>query len=201
LTRKAFNLLMAVLLLPLIAGLWLCVRLKLTDYRSATQVLALIPDFLGGILARRCWYRATLTKCGSHLVVSWQAAIENRNAIIGDRVYVGPRCSLGLVKVGDDVLLSANVIITSGVRQHGMKLSGQPMNRQCAASGKSRVSIGSDCWIGAGALIGADIESGCVVGMGSVVARALSSPNGIYAGNPARHIRDRPTGSAEGADR
>jgi acetyltransferase-like isoleucine patch superfamily enzyme len=75
-----------------------------------------------------------------------------------------------------------------------MVLNGQPMNRQ-TASGKSLVSIGSDCWIGAGALVGADIESGCVVGMGSVVAKPLSTPNGIYAGNPARFIRLRPSKS------
>jgi acetyltransferase-like isoleucine patch superfamily enzyme len=184
---------MAVAFLPLAAILFLCVRLTLTNYRSATQLLALIPDFLGGILVRRFWYRATLAGCGSHLVVSWQATIENADATIGDRVYVGPGCSIGLVQMGDDVLLSSSVIIVSGVRQHGVVLNGQPMNRQTASVGKTRVSIGSDCWIGAGALIGADIASGCVVGMGSVVAKPLSTPNSIYAGNPARHVRHRPS--------
>ena len=41
-----------------------------------------------------------------------------RGARIGRGVYVGPRCTLGLVTLEDDVLLAANVDVLSGSGQH-----------------------------------------------------------------------------------
>jgi maltose O-acetyltransferase len=53
------------------------------------------------------------------------------------------------------------------------------------------VEIGSDVWVGGGAIIcpGVTIGSRAVIGAGSVVTRAV--PEGVFAaGNPCRIIRE-----------
>lgn len=53
------------------------------------------------------------------------------------------------------------------------------------------VRIGDGCWIGAGVTImpGVTIAEGCVIGATSLVLKS-TEPNGLYAGTPARRIRD-----------
>ncbi|MFC9788644.1 acyltransferase [Rhodococcus sp. NPDC127528] len=55
------------------------------------------------------------------------------------------------------------------------------------------IVVGDGCWIGARAIVlpGVTIGSGCIVGAGAVVTKDCE-PNGVYAGNPARRIRDLP---------
>ena len=51
--------------------------------------------------------------------------------------------------------------------------------------------IGSDVWVGGGAIIcpGVTVGARCVIGAGSVVTRDL--PEGVFAaGNPCRVIRE-----------
>ena len=53
------------------------------------------------------------------------------------------------------------------------------------------VKIGSDVWVGGGAIIlpGVRVGSRCVIGAGSVVTRDV--PDGVFAaGNPCRVIRE-----------
>ena len=53
--------------------------------------------------------------------------------------------------------------------------------------------VSSGCWIGARAVLlpGLTIGEGCVVGAGAVVTKDCL-PIGLYAGIPARRIRDLP---------
>ncbi|WP_072690910.1 acyltransferase [Rhodococcus marinonascens] len=53
------------------------------------------------------------------------------------------------------------------------------------------IVIGDGCWIGAGAIIlpGVTVGEGCVIGAGTVITRDCE-PNGLYAGSPARRLRD-----------
>lgn len=55
------------------------------------------------------------------------------------------------------------------------------------------ITIGSGSWIGAGAIVlaGVTVGSGCIVGAGAIVNKDCE-PNGVYAGVPARRIRDLP---------
>ena len=55
------------------------------------------------------------------------------------------------------------------------------------------VSIGDGCWIGAGSIIlpGVDVAPGCVIAAGAVVTKS-TAPNGLYAGVPARRVKDLP---------
>ena len=58
---------------------------------------------------------------------------------------------------------------------------------------KLPVFVGRGSWIGVGATIlpGVRIEEGCIVGAGAVVIKS-TMPNGLYAGLPARRIKDLP---------
>lgn len=55
-----------------------------------------------------------------------------------------------------------------------------------------KIEIHSDVWIGAGAIVlsGVEIGTGAVVGAGSVVTHSIP-PYEIWAGNPAKKIRNR----------
>jgi maltose O-acetyltransferase len=57
------------------------------------------------------------------------------------------------------------------------------------------ITIERGCWVGMGTLVmpGVVIAEGCVIAAGSVLL-ASTAPNGLYAGNPARRVRDLPTG-------
>ena len=58
---------------------------------------------------------------------------------------------------------------------------------------KSSIHIGKGCWIGANALIrpGVDIAAGRVIAAGAVVVKNCDA-NGLYAGVPARRVKDLP---------
>ncbi len=54
------------------------------------------------------------------------------------------------------------------------------------------IRIGNHVWIGSNVTLlkGSVIPDGCVVGSGSVVARAFETPNTLIAGNPARVVKE-----------
>lgn len=175
---------------PLLLLLFVLHRCRLVDYRSTGQLVSLVPDWLGGIYVRRAWYASSLARCGAKLTVSWLSVIEQQASHVGSSVYVGPGCSIGWVQIGDEVLIGAGTLIVSGMHQHGFKSRQQPI-RQQAGGAKTRVSIGSDVWIGAACVIGGNVPDGGVVAMGSVVTGDLDPPYGIFAGAPARLVSER----------
>ncbi len=188
---RTAEILACVLLLPLLA--WS--RLPLPGYSTFTapsQLLSLIPGF-SGILLRRVWYRLTLKRCGERLTVDWLAVIRTRDAEIGDRCTLGVGNWLGWVKIGDDVMTGSHVIFTSGANQHDFSDTSRPMREQHGE--KRPVTIGSDVWIGAGAVVMADVAPGTVIGAGSVVTRT-HPPLAVIAGSPARVLRLREPGGA-----
>ncbi|MBI5657488.1 MAG: hypothetical protein HZC44_12020, partial [Geobacter sp.] len=58
-----------------------------------------------------------------------------------------------------------------------------------------RVTVGSECWIGEGSIIMADLGERCIVSSGSVVTRAMPAGR-LIAGNPARVLPDATAGLA-----
>lgn len=91
-----------------------------------------------------------------------------------ERITIGDRCSLGMQVT---VITSSHADGTPG--QRAGPLEGAP------------VSIGAGTWVGARATIlpGVTIGEGCVIAAGSVVVKNCG-PHGVYAGVPARRVRD-----------
>lgn len=105
---------------------------------------------------------------------------------LGERVYFNFNCvvlDVCQVSVGDFTLFGPAVQIYTATHPLNARL------RRLQEFGKP-VTIGSDVWVGGGAIIcpGVEIGSGTVIGAGSVVTRDI--PPGVFAaGNPCRVIR------------
>ena len=110
-----------------------------------------------------------------------------RNIRLGAKVYFNFNCvvlDVAEVGIGDNVLIGPAVQIytamhplDSGERRRGLEYA-------------KPVSIGSDVWIGGGAIIlpGVMIEDNAIIGAGSVVTHNV--PSGVtVVGNPARSLR------------
>jgi len=109
------------------------------------------------------------------------------NIELGERVYFNFNCvilDVCTVKIGDFTLIGPAVQIYTATHPLNAEL------RRKQESGKP-IEIGSDVWVGGGAIIcpGVKIGSKTVIGAGSVVTRDI--PAGVVAaGNPCRVIRD-----------
>ncbi len=109
------------------------------------------------------------------------------NIYLGERVYFNFNCvvlDVCEVKIGDFTFFGPAVQIYTGTHPLNAEL------RRTQEFGKP-VSIGSDVWVGGGAIIlpGVTIGSKTVIGAGSVVTRDI--PDGVVAaGNPCRIIRE-----------
>jgi maltose O-acetyltransferase len=109
------------------------------------------------------------------------------NIELGERVFFNFNCvvlDVCLVKIGDFTLFGPAVQILTPM--HPLE-AGLRRKQEYAKP----IEIGSDVWVGGGALIlpGVRIGSKTVIGAGSVVTRDV--PDGVFAaGNPCRVIRD-----------
>jgi maltose O-acetyltransferase len=109
------------------------------------------------------------------------------NILLGELVYFNFNCivlDVCQVKVGDYTLFGPAVQIYTAMHPMNAEL------RRKQEFGKP-IEIGSDVWVGGGAIIcpGIQIGSKTVIGAGSVVTRDI--PAGVFAaGNPCRVIRE-----------
>lgn len=109
------------------------------------------------------------------------------NIRLGERVFFNFNCvvlDVCEVKIGDYTLFGPAVQIYTATH---------PMNAELRRKQEfaKPIEIGSDVWVGGGAIIcpGVKIGSRSVIGAGSVVTREI--PEGVFAaGNPCRVIRE-----------
>jgi acetyltransferase-like isoleucine patch superfamily enzyme len=112
--------------------------------------------------------------------------LSKPDATIGDRVYIGRQCVLGLVALGDDVMLADAVQVLSGRHQHGRDGAGGALRNN--EQTYTKVSIGSGAWLGAGSVVMADVGSNTVVGAGAVVIQPVPTATKV-GGVPAKPLR------------
>ena len=139
-----------------------------------------------------------LSCCGANIgrnVRVKEIFLANLNAGFGnltlhDGVYVGANCLLdlmGTIEVGARTAISPSCSLLT--HADPVSMCG---NRLAAIFPKKveGIRIGSDCWIGAGAIIlcGVSIGDGSVVGAGAVVTKDIPE-NVIVVGNPARILK------------
>ncbi len=110
------------------------------------------------------------------------------NITIGDRVYFNFNCVVldpAEVRVGDDVLFGPAVQLYTATHPISWK------NRRTRKESARPIEIGSDVWIGGGAIVqpGVAIGERSVIGAGSVVTKDV--PSDVFAaGNPCRVVRE-----------
>ncbi len=120
---------------------------------------------------------------------------------LGDGVFVGPFCEIQkdvtigartriqshafvceLVTIGEDCFVGHGVMFVNDLFSDGGPARGDTSKWRATNVG-NRVSIGSNATI-----LPVSICDDVVLGAGSVVTRSITQP-GIYAGNPARFLR------------
>lgn len=154
---------------------------------GSTQALAIVPGLAGQYL-RRAFLSRAIAGCAPTATVEFGTLFSQAGARIDDRVYIGPRCHLGLVHLERDVLLAAGVHVPSGANTHGSGALDRPIRDQPGSS--TVVRIGEGAWIGSAAVIMADVGRHTIVGAGAVVTRPLPDYV-VAAGVPARVIKSR----------
>ena len=154
-------------------------------YVLGAQWCASLPGILGDYL-RIAFYHLTLQQCPLDSRIQFGSFFAHPQARVGRSVYIGSYCILGRTSIGDRSQIASGVQILSGKRQHGRDLEGRLLGSEHGTF--DLVAIGSDCWIGAGAIIMAPVGDGTTIGAGSVVTSPIP-PGSVAVGNPARVIR------------
>jgi acetyltransferase-like isoleucine patch superfamily enzyme len=151
-------------------------------YRFFAHCAALAPGVPGDYL-RIAYYRLTLDSCSMASRIEFGSYFAHPGASVCARVYIGSYCVFGRVRIGERTQIASGVQILSGSHQHQRSAGGRI---QGAESGLFQtVTIGPDCWIGAGAIVMADVGARSTVGAGAVVTKPV--PDGVVTvGIPAR---------------
>jgi virginiamycin A acetyltransferase len=153
-------------------------------FQGFAQLFALFPGLVGDHL-RVAFYVWTLRECSLNTRISFGTFFARSSVIVRKGVYIGPYCILGNCEIGQRTQIASHVQILSGRHQHERESDGRIVGANDKEFG--RVIIGEDCWIGAAAIVMADIGIGSTIGAGSVVTRVVSN-NIVMAGNPARPL-------------
>ncbi len=109
---------------------------------------------------------------------------------IGAYSYIG--CS-GFIEIGNRVMMGPRVNLLA--ENHNFERTDIPIKDQGVT--RSFITIGDDCWLGAGCTIlaGVTIGQGSVVAAGAVVTRDVP-PFSVVGGVPARILKSRQTPAA-----
>ncbi|MCF7900829.1 CatB-related O-acetyltransferase [Candidatus Woesearchaeota archaeon] len=117
---------------------------------------------------------------------------------IEDNVYIGRNCTVECdLTIGSGTMLANNVGIV-GRNDHDISTIGKMVRdspwigNKDFKKNKLKTTIGSDVWLGYGAIIlsGVNIGRGAIIAAGSVVVKNVE-PYDIVAGNPAKFIKKR----------
>lgn len=168
-------------------GLQIASRRKLDAFNATPMSeMARRQELLGEALGR----------AGRSLVISPVLWEYGRHIHLGDNVFINFDCVFldgADITIGDNTAVAPRVqFLTAGhpvaaAERTKYDGNGQPFGAWCI---NRPISIGRDCWIGAGAIIlgGVTIGDGTTIGAGSVVTRDI--PAGVVAaGNPCKVIR------------
>jgi virginiamycin A acetyltransferase len=154
-------------------------------FQIGAESFSLLPGLPGDYL-RVAYYRLTLEKCALASRIQFGSFFAHSRAKVEPDVYIGNYCVLGCTSIGARTHLASSVQILSGRNQHGRDSSGNLLSSDESAF--ETVVIGSDCWIGAGAIVMADVGSGTTIGAGAIVVKPIP-PGTVAVGNPARVIK------------
>lgn len=132
---------------------------------------------MGGMDIKNAGVRSGCTFNGTNIQIE-DGAFINHNTFIN--------CS-EKVSIGKNVYIAFDVLITTNSHEIGTS------TQRAINNVRRPIKIGDGTWVGARATIlpGVTIGEGCIIAAGAVVNKDCA-PNGLYAGVPAKRIRDLP---------
>jgi acetyltransferase-like isoleucine patch superfamily enzyme len=178
---------------PYAAPDWDLLEMQAQARRKLDQLNA-VPSF--DMPNRTAMLRDQLGSFGESLVLSPVSWEYGKHIHIGDGVFINFECVFldgAEVRIGDGTAVAPRVQFLTA----GHPVEADERIERDPATGKFKqawcinkpITIGRDCWIGAGTIIlgGVTIGNGTTIGAGSVVTRDI--PAGVVAaGNPCRVI-------------
>lgn len=113
--------------------------------------------------------------------------IKTLKFTIGERSFVNHGCHVddGVLTIGDGVYIGPRVVFAMGDHEIG------PATQRAGTNISRPIEIQEGSWVGANATIlsGVNVAPGCIIAAGAVLTRS-TEPNGLYAGVPARRLKD-----------
>ncbi|WP_432797300.1 acyltransferase [Poriferisphaera sp. WC338] len=141
-------------------------------FSLAAEKVARITGMIG-VYARYAFYKQTLLHVGKDVCFGYMSIVSKPDTRVGDQVYLGRFCSVGLADLEDQVMLADGVQILSGRHQHGSD-AGTHQALQENDHHYKRVVIGMGSWVGANAVVMNHVGKKSVVGAGAVVVHEVA---------------------------
>jgi maltose O-acetyltransferase len=159
---------------------------------SARNVI--VNMLAGAYVTPRSLRSKLLRACG--IPVGHGTLIQSNIRFSGLQVSIGGDCYIGFNCVFDasaPIVIGDNVFIAHRVNFVTATHPIADRNHRAGPQIRLPVTVGSGSWLGTDVTVlpGVTIGEGCVVAAGAVVTRDCG-PDGLYAGVPARRVRDLP---------
>ena len=137
-------------------------------------------------------------RCGKNVFIGKRTWFNYENMFIGNNVSIGMdsgfNCARAKIVIGDHVMFGPHCYVITGNHNYKHKdlYLDEVTNDMKDSTDDQEVIFEGDNWIGTGSIIlkGVTIGVGSIIGAGSVVTKD-TQPYGIYAGNPAKFIKNR----------
>jgi len=139
-----------------------------------------------GVLMRAAVYRRALDHLGRDVHIGYGTLLSKPQARLGDGAYLGRHGTVGWVDIGPHARIADGVQLLSGNQHHAGDDDHVAL---------TPIAIGARAWIGANAVVMADVGHDAVVGAGAVVTRPVA-PGQVVGGVPARPLPQRPRTAA-----
>ena len=159
---------------------------RLLGHERALSLVSESAAARGGLLGlsmRQAFYRRVVSHVGTDVHFGYQTLLSKPAAWIGDRVYLGRLCTVGWVAIEDDVRVADGAQLLSGSQHHGSLSQGVAHDQVM----HQPIRIGKGAWIGANAVVMADVGAGAIVGAGAVVTRPVPA-GAVVGGVPAKPL-------------
>jgi len=148
------------------------------------QAVALLPGLPGDFI-RVAYYHLTLAHCSLDSRISFGSIVSHPRTRIASGIYIGAYTIIGCADIETGCQIASHVQILAGKQQHSRDRSGKLLAANVSEFPVTR--IGAQSWLGASAIIMADLGEGVTVGAGSVVTKPVESWS-TAVGSPARII-------------
>jgi maltose O-acetyltransferase len=158
---------------------------QLVAFRSAQAIQRML---IMSPALRRPILRVMGISVGKRARIKGGVEIFSGNITFGERSFVNTGCffdASARITIGARAQLGPRVtLLTSSHEIGGPEQRAGPLYAL-------PITIGDGAWIGGGSLIlpGAVVGAGCIIAAGAVV-RGETEPNTVYAGVPARKVKD-----------